>query len=284
MGLFSRGTKEKRSYEVPEYLSTKEIIKQEKLLFSGLQPSGKNGWLLAFAAPMLGKDGQYTDAFPHYQGKKFEKMQQAFRSSWGEPNENTVSDQLREMLLGICTKEMDPIYEMTREYPKAQWDSQILRFSDFGAKHSEKIGDMENVYRRMRSFEFPLPEDTLYAYDLCRAANLVCIAVGLEALRPANAPYYLEQVAWAANQHYHSWEEYYGAFVVGRGLWLWKMGQFLAMSATVDCNVCRILLHSPSGACGKFPFDLAVDDCQVPSAYYRLHQAVTALESVDTEE
>lgn len=269
MGLFSRGPKETLPYEVPGYLNTKAIVRLERDMFSSLGVADHTAWLLLFAAPMLAKDGQCADCFPHYKGKRFEKMEKAFKDNWGDVKESTVEAQLAEMLLGSCTTLLDPLYDMTREFAQDKWDAQIHRISRFSQRQTAKIGDMGGVYRRVAAYGLPVPEKTLLAYDLCRAGNMTCIAVGLEALRPNNAAYYLEQIAWTANQYYQSWEEYYAAYIIGRAFWLWKMEQFLAMGSTVDCNFCHILLHSPQSACARLEFACGMDGCEAPSGYYQ---------------
>ncbi len=263
MGLFSRG--KTYPYEVAGYLTARGIEKQEKEMFSGIQTSDHTAWLLCFAAPMLAKDGLFADGFPHYQGSKYEKMERAFLKSWGEKKESTVEEQLADMLSGKCAKLLDPLYRMTRELPPEKWGAKLYR-ARFNERQMQKITDMTVSYKRAEAYGFPMPEGTLFAYDLCRAGNLICVAVGLEILRPAYAARYLEQVAACANRYYKSWEEYYAAYVVARPFWMWNMEQYFSMNSTIDCNVCHLLLHSPQSACARLP--IGAERCALPESYY----------------
>lgn len=270
MGFFpwSR-SQEPHSCTVPGFLTPKECRRLEAQMFSETLTVSKGKWLLAFAAPMPAKDGQRADGFPRYSGKKYDQMKKAFESSWGPVSEDTVRSQLERMLTGPCARELDPIAQILREYPQSQWEGQLSRAGSFAEKQLAKAAEFTAFQRRLHSYGMEFPSGTLYAYDLCRAGNLICIAVGLEALRPVNAPEYLSQVAWAANRYYTDWSGYYAAYVTGRTVWHWKQEQLLAMGGTVDLNCCRLLLHSSRSLCTEASFSQYLAECTPPASIYQ---------------
>ncbi len=267
MGFFSWGG-EAHPCQVPGYLSARACRKLEKQMYGKGQVPAKSRWLLSFAAPMLAKDGQRADGYPHYTDKRYDQMKKAFENSWGSASESTVQKQLERMLQAPCASELDPILRIFREFPQSQWEGQLSRAGRFSEKQFSRAAEFSGYERRFRAYGLPWPEGTLFAYDLCRAGNMICIAVGLEAVRPVNAPDYLGQVAWAASQYYSAWEEYYAAYAAGRVLWHWKQEQLLAMKSTTDLNCCRLLLKSPKSVCGEMEFTQYLTECPQPETLY----------------
>ncbi len=271
MGLFSLFSKEEQKsypYEIPGYLPAKEIERLEKIAFGGGETDSKTAWLLAFGAPMLVKDGQPANQFPQYEGGKLNRMKAAFQQNWGPIGKESMYDELDAMLMGSCCEKVDPIFRVTRTTPVSQWENSAYRMGKYSDKQQQKLAAMESFYRRLGQYGMKVPEKTLYAYDLCRGANLICISKGIGVIEENEALELLEEIAWVANQYYDSWESFYGAYVTGRIFWLWAREQFLALNTNGDSNVCRVLIHSPKGICGKLSFGERIDSCQEPAGYY----------------
>ncbi len=254
MGLFGFGRKKaEMREECPPYLTGKEVRKLKQSLFSGEETPERICRMLGFAAPLLGKENQPIDALPQYRGKEEERLAAMYASSWGDPSYETLAEQVGHLVEGDQEEFLNQVNRILRAYPKSEWAGQASRLGGLDSSTLDKLERAEEILGMMAIYEIPHPE-SLAAFDLVRAANLVFVSIGLGYTRFSQDEGLLEQIAEKASGIYSGWAEYYGGYLLGRGLWAWSQGKYLLMNAPAVRNTCRVLLKAEESPMNRIPF------------------------------
>lgn len=252
MGLFQfMNPSSVKSYEISYMLTGKEISRLEKRSFSGANSPAEVQRLLNLAAPMLAKSELAVDCFPHLSGKKAAKLEEMFLQTYGRGTAENVLTQA-ELTLEEESDQRDALYRITRENPQSQWSGLALRLNGITADQSDKLAEFSSLYDRMNVYGLPLPPD-LSGYPIARAANIICLSIGLGFLPEEQGIAFLEQAYRQAQEHYASWDEYLAGYLLGRVFWLYCGQRYLAIASTVDLNICRVLLMAEQSPLRLYP-------------------------------
>lgn len=213
-------------------------------------------WCLGISGPMSAKNGNPCNTFEaDFRPYTPSSMQKIMERDWGIKDRDDLLTTIDELINAGVDDYAEFIVVINEENSEKIYNflCSINYKEELARKYSTLV---PAVTKNFKKAGIKVPEKTLIAWDLVRAASLAQGGEAAGYINRGEAIDLMESAGKRANEFYETWEEYSAAFLYYRRMWIGYTGGYGEIADEIDKDYTNIyeFIHNSKSVCNNIDF------------------------------